>query len=78
MSTMINRDDEIIRICPTNTAKIEYSSNGGRSWLLRYTGSGNTSVFSKLMENGNEILGTTSKGLFYSTNKGCSWIFRKK
>lgn len=75
MSQMILRGKEMIRINPTNKTKIEYSTNQGRSWILRY----NSSVcgdFNDLTDNGKEILGTTSKGLYYSTNDGRSWIKR--
>ncbi|MDR0583266.1 MAG: hypothetical protein LBG57_02810 [Treponema sp.] len=71
MSTMLNRGKELLRICPTNAQKLEYSTNDGRSWNTRYSsGSGK---FSDLTDNGKEILGTTDKGLYYSTNDGRSW-----
>ena len=72
MGQMINRGKEIIRISPKQPTKIEYSTNGGRSWNTRYSGNsyGN---FSDLTDNGKEILGSTSKGLYYSTNDGRSW-----
>lgn len=35
MPTMINRGKELIRISPTNSDKLEYSINQGRSWILR-------------------------------------------
>ena len=78
MSTMINRGKELIRISPSNTTKLEYSTNSGRSWSLRYSGGSATGAFSDLTDNGKEILGTTSKGLFYSTNDGRSWVFRAR
>ena len=78
MPITISRGKELLRICPSNTAKLEYSTNQGRSWILRFSGNSNTGQFSDLMENGKGILGTTSKGLFYSTNDGRSWIFRKR
>ncbi|MBO8460891.1 MAG: hypothetical protein IAA73_11265 [Bacteroidetes bacterium] len=78
MPIMINRGDELIRISPKDSKKIEYSTNQGRSWIIRYNGSSNTGSFSDLMDSGKEILGTTDKGLFYSTNEGRSWILRKR
>jgi hypothetical protein len=78
MPTMINRGKELLRICPTNTAKLEYSTNDGRNWILRYNSNSSVGNFSDLMDNGKEILGTTSKGLFYSTNEGRNWILRKR
>lgn len=78
MPIIINRGDELIRISPKDSKKIEYSTNQGRSWILRYNGSSNTGSFSDLTDSGKEILGTTDKGLFYSTNEGRSWILRKR
>ena len=75
---MIIRGKEMIRICPKNPAKIEYSTNEGRSWITRYSGNSSVGNFSDLMDNGKELLGTTSKGLFYSTNAGRSWVLRHR
>ena len=76
MPQMINRGKEIIRICPTNPSKLEYSTNGGRIWNTRYAGS--AGKFIDLMDNGKEILGTTDKGLYYSTSEGKTWSFRHR
>lgn len=75
MGTMINRGKELIRISPTKPHLIEVSKNGGISWIPRSAGSayGN---FTDITENGNEILGTTTKGLYVSKNSGVSWIKR--
>lgn len=78
MPIMINREKEILRISPSDNRKIEYSSNQGRTWVLRYGGSSNTGLFRDLMDSGKEILGTTDKGLFYSTNDGRTWVLRKR
>ena len=75
MGQMINRGKEMIRISHKQANKIEYSTNDGRSWITRYSGS-SCGDFSDLVDNGKEILGTTSKGLYYSTNDGRSWIKR--
>jgi hypothetical protein len=75
MSQMISRGKEMIRINPKKQSQIEYSTNGGRSWIARYSGS-SYGDFTDLTDNGKEILGTTSKGLYYSTNDGRSWIKR--
>lgn len=72
MSQMINRNGELIRINPATKTKIEYSTNEGRSWILRYNSS-SCGDFNDLTDNGKEILGITSKGLYYSTNEGRSW-----
>lgn len=75
MGQMINRGKEMIRISPKQANKIEYSTNDGRSWMTRYSGT-SCGDFSDLVDNGKEILGTTSKGLYYSTNDGRSWMKR--
>lgn len=72
---MIHRGKELIRITPNNKQKIEYSTNDGRSWITRFSGS-SYGDFNELTDNGKEILGMTSKGLYYSTNDGRSWIRR--
>lgn len=77
MPTMINRGKELIRICPKDNKRIEFSTNQGRVWATRYSGSINIGEFSDLMDNGKEILGTTSKGLYFSTNDGRTWVLRK-
>lgn len=78
MPIMINRGNELIRISPKDRKKIEYSTNQGRTWIIRYNGSSNIGTFCDLMDSGKEILGTTDKGLFYSTNDGRTWILRKR
>lgn len=75
MGQMIQRGKELIRINPSNKQKIEYSTNDGRSWISRYSGS-SYGDFHDLADNGKEILAQTSKGLYYSTNEGRSWIKR--
>jgi hypothetical protein len=72
MGQMINRGKEIIRISPKQADKLEYSTNDGRSWNTRCSNT-NCGDFSDLVDNGKEILATTSKGLYYSTNDGRSW-----
>lgn len=78
MPTMIIRGKEMIRISPTNSTKLEYSTNEGRSWIVRFSGNSRVGNFSDLLDNGKELLGTTNKGLFYSTNDGRSWILRRR
>lgn len=78
MPTIINRGKEMLRISPKDSKRIEFSTNQGRSWIVRYGGSSSTGAFSDLMDAGKEILGTTDKGLYFSTNEGRSWIIRKR
>lgn len=75
MSQMITRGKELIRIRPKQTNKLEASSNDGRSWILRYSGT-SAGDFLDLTDNGKEILATTSKELYYSVNDGRSWLKR--
>lgn len=76
MSVMIDRGNELLRISQKDSKKLECSRNGGISWIVRYSGSSSVGEFSDLMDRGEEILATTSKGVFYSKNGGISWIKR--
>lgn len=75
MAQMFYSGGELIRINPGNRNKIEYSKNSGVSWKNRYLSS-SCGNFYELIDNGKEILGMTSQGLYYSTNGGGSWIKR--
>ncbi|MCK9339921.1 MAG: hypothetical protein PHQ33_03750 [Bacteroidales bacterium] len=74
---MIKFGEELIRINSKDARHLEYSKNGGTTWLVRYNGitCGN---FYDLMDNGSELLAQTEKGLYYSKNKGITWLFRHK
>jgi photosystem II stability/assembly factor-like uncharacterized protein len=71
MAQMIQRGSELLHI---NTQKndIEYSKDGGRTWHSRYTSSSYGS-FIQLASDGQNILATTSKGLYYSKDSGRTW-----
>lgn len=45
---MINRGKEMLRISPKDSKKIEYSTNQGRTWIVRYSGSSNTGALQRL------------------------------
>jgi hypothetical protein len=76
MSLILNLGHKLLRICPKNAKKLEYSINGGRSWIPCYLSS-SAGEFIDLIDHGDEILGTTDKGLFFSTNEGRTWIKRQ-
>jgi len=73
MATMINVGEELLRISPKDSRKIEYSKTDGKSWNNRFNGSSSQGEFQDLLDNGKELLATTSKGLFYSKTEGRSW-----
>lgn len=75
MSQMIILGKEIIRICPTNACKIEYSTNNGLTWYMRNFDP-NHGEFRDLVLNGSEIIALTSKGTYFSKNKGLTWLRR--
>ena len=72
MPQMINYGSEMLKISPKG---IEYSTSGGRSWYIRYSGS-SCGTFMDLLPYGNELLAVTSKGVYYSTSQGRSWYMR--
>lgn len=74
MAQLICFGREMLRI---NTQKntIEYSTNEGRTWHSRYTGS-SAGTFQQLSTDGRNLLAITSKGLYYSTNEGRTWLRR--
>lgn len=74
---MIKRGKELIRIAPGEPKKIEYSLNDGRNWMTRFTANDGVGLFQDLMDNGKEVLATTTKGLFYSLNDGRNWMRRR-
>ena len=74
MPQIVNLGRELLRI---NTQKncVEYSQNGGRSWVTRCC-NGSYGEFLNLQDSGTELLANTSKGLYYSRNEGRSWVRR--
>ena len=72
---MVQVANEIVRINPQKANQIDYSTNGGRTWMSRYTGT-SCGKFLSLMDNGKELLAQTEKGLYYSTNSGRTWMRR--
>jgi hypothetical protein len=72
MPNLINLGSELLRICPTSSNKIEASTNGGKTWSTRYSGTIN-GAFYDLTCFENEVIAVTSKGVYGSTNGGRSW-----
>ena len=72
MPQLISYGKEMLRVSPKG---IEYSTNGGRSWMTRYSGS-SCGTFIDLLPYGNELLAVTTKGIYYSTSEGRLWMSR--
>lgn len=74
MPQLVTCGSDLLRI---NTQKnsIEYSSNGGRTWLNRFCMS-SVGTFRDLQVLGTEVFAATSKGLYWSRNGGATWTTR--
>ena len=72
---MVQVANEIVRINPQKANQIDYSTNGGRTWISRYTGT-SCGEFIDLVHYNNELIAITTKGIYYSTNSGRTWINR--
>lgn len=66
--------NEIVRINPQKPNQIDYSTNGGHTWMMRY--SGNVGEFIDLLPYQNELIAITTKGVYYSNNNGRTWMVR--
>ena len=72
---MVQVANEIVRINPQKANQIDYSTNGGRTWITRYSGS-SCGEFIDLVHYNNELIAITTKGIYYSTNSGRTWMSR--
>ena len=72
---MVQVTNEIVRINPQKANQIDYSTNGGRTWMSRYSGS-SCGEFIDLVHYNNELIAITTKGIYYSTNSGRTWMSR--
>ena len=72
---MVQVANEIVRINPQKVNQIDYSTNGGRTWITRYSGTSSGEFNDMVIYNG-ELIAITSKGVYYSTNSGRTWINR--
>ncbi len=68
MPQMIEYKDMLIRIHSSNANKLEYSRNGGKTWMQLYGGRLTIGTFKDIMVQGKELLASTSNGLYYSTD----------
>ena len=75
MGQVVLLDNELIRINPENKAYIDYSSDLGRRWLVRYASS-SAGVFQDLLVVEDKLIALTSYGTYVSTTQGRSWIKR--
>ena len=74
MPQIVNLGRELVRINVQKNS-VEYSQNGGRSWVTRCSNS-SYDTFRDLLVYGNELLACTSKGVYVSTNDGRSFAPR--
>ena len=72
---MVQTSNEIVRINPQKANQIDYSTNGGRTWISRYTGTSCGDFIDMVIYN-DELIAITSKGVYYSTSSGRTWINR--
>lgn len=72
---MVQTSNEIVRINPQKANQIDYSTNGGRTWITRYSGTSSGEFIDMVIYN-NELIAITSKGVYYSTNSGRTWMSR--
>lgn len=75
MSRMIDRGRELIRISPKDPNKLEYSTNGGRTWATRFVGQLVGKIVDIFDKDG-KIHISTDKGEFSSNNGGRNWLRR--
>ena len=74
MPQIVNLGRELVRINVQKNS-VEYSQNGGRSWVTRCSNA-SYGMFRDLLVYGNELLACTSKGVYVSTNDGRSFAPR--
>ena len=77
MSKVLDLGKELIRISPQNPFRLEYSTNGGKIWMLRCTAP-LTGGFESLVNKGTELIAITAKGTYASKNQGRTWVLKGK
>ncbi len=78
MSQMIEHKGLLFRIDPKASNRLQYSKNKGVSWMLKMVAPSSMGEFVELLDGGDEILATTTKGLYYSKNTGSSFMPRRR
>lgn len=71
MSQIITFKGRLLRINPDNSSKIDSSITGGKNWTCIHCSS-YPGYFEDLVVNGNQILATTDRGLYFSSD-GVNW-----
>lgn len=74
MPQLVPHGSELLRINVQKNS-IEYSSNGGRTWLNGFCMS-SVGTFRDLLVVGTDVFAATSKGLYWSRNGGATWVTR--
>lgn len=74
MPQLVTYGSELLRINAQKNS-IEYSSNGGRTWLNRFCMS-SVGTFRDLLVMGTEVFAATSKGLYWFRNSGATVSIR--
>lgn len=72
---IVTHQDLLLRINKEKNC-VEYSKNNGKTWNKQGNVGSNAGDLLDLLDSGTELLATTTKGLYYSKNKGQS--FNKK
>ncbi len=75
MSKILDLGKELIRISPQNPCRLEYSTNGGKIWMLRCTVP-LTGGFLSLVNVGSELIAITTKGTYVSKTQGRTWVLK--
>jgi len=70
---MIKWKEYLVRINPNDSTKMQFSADNGTNWNEMYVTNIGGGQILDLTDNGDEILATTSKGLFYTKDRGYNW-----
>lgn len=78
MAQIIQKGKELIRINPEKRNEIQYSTNNGSTWHIKYSSLSKVGNFIDLIDCGDEIMAIANNGesIYYSDNNGSSWYVR--